>query len=110
MYKQLFRILILEVANHPTYAVYMSVMRRNSTILVHPPKRVMLPTAGGRTPSTGPDVSRGPGPSEGTRVPQDIWATLNLPATGGGVFERTIAVGSICSGMMTEHWACLRLP
>ena len=36
-----------------------------------------------------------------------IWGSLHLPTTGGGP---PIRVGSICSGMMAEKWACQRLP
>ena len=35
---------------------------------------------------------------------------LGLPATGGETMDSPIRLGSVCSGMITEKWACSRLP
>ena len=43
--------------------------------------------------------------------PREImWELLDLPATGGYMMGSPIRLGSICTNLMTEKWACERLP
>ncbi len=39
-----------------------------------------------------------------------MWELLDLPATGGYMMGSPIRLGSICTNLMTEKWACERLP
>ena len=80
-----------------------------------PPRgRSQGPATGGRpAPATGgtAQATSGAAPATSGRLAaDDIWAMLGLPATGSSVLGSPIRVGSVCSGMMSEHWSLERLP